>query len=163
MAETAEVASTDHRSQEYLTFSLGSEEYALDILHVQEIRNYEEPTRIANAPAHIRGVMNLRGTIVPVVDMRIKFATGKSDYTPFTVVVILNIGAWQVGIIVDSVSDVVFLGADQIHGVPAFGVAVDTSYIRGMATLDERMLIVIHIDKLMQAGDMALMCAAVAA
>ena len=99
-------------AQEYLTFTLGDEEYAIDILKVQEIRGYEQPTTIANAPAFIKGVINLRGTIVPIVDLRIKFQVGKAEYTPFTVVIILNIGQRVVGIVVDGVSDVITM-ADE--------------------------------------------------
>lgn len=155
MEQDAEGVLAENCGQEYLTFSLGCEEYALDILNVQEIRSYEEPTRIANAPEHIRGVINLRGTIVPVVDMRIKFHSGRNDYTPTTVVIILNIGGQLIGIIVDSVTDVAYLRSDQIRQVPQFGATVDTSYIRGMAMQDERTLMVIYIEKLIQAGDIA--------
>lgn len=143
-------------AQEYLTFTLGAEEYAIDILKVQEIRGYEQPTTIANAPEFIKGVINLRGTIVPIVDMRIKFRVGKAEYTPFTVVIILNIGARVVGIVVDGVSDVTSLRADQIRPAPEFAGSVDTKYIQGLGTFDERMLIVVDIARLMLSSDMAL-------
>ncbi len=143
-------------AQEYLTFTLGPEEYAIDILKVQEIRGYENPTTIANAPAFLKGVINLRGTIVPIVDMRIKFNVGKADYTPFTVVIILNIAGRVVGIVVDSVSDVTMLRADQIRPAPEFAATVDTKYINGLGTLGERMLIVVDIEKLMISSEMAL-------
>lgn len=148
---------------EYLTFTLGPEEYAIDILKVQEIRGYEQPTTIANAPAFIKGVINLRGTIVPIVDMRIKFGVGQVEYTPFTVVIILNIGQRVVGMVVDSVSDVTTLAQDQVHPAPDFAATVDTKYILGLGTLDERMLIVVDIARLMLASDMALVDEAVAA
>lgn len=144
------------RREEFLTFDLGDESYAIDILNVQEIRSFEPPTHFANAPAFIMGVINLRGTIVPIVDMRIKFGTQVVDYTPFTVVIILNLGHRQVGIIVDAVSDVVGLTQSQIRPAPPFGAAVDISYVRGVASLDKRMLIVVNIEKLMSASDMAL-------
>lgn len=143
-------------AQEYLTFTLGPEEYAIDILKVQEIRGYEQPTTIANAPPFIKGVINLRGTIVPIVDMRIKFHVGKADYTPFTVVIILNIGSRVVGIVVDGVSDVISLRQDQIRPAPEFAATVDTRYIEGLGTLDGRMLIVVDIARLMLSSDMAL-------
>ena len=143
-------------AQEYLTFTLGPEEYAIDILKVQEIRGYEQPTTIANAPAFIKGVINLRGTIVPIVDMRIKLEVGKAEYTPFTVVIILNIGARVVGIVVDGVSDVTSLRPEQIRPAPDFAATVDTKYIQGLGTLDERMLIVVDIARLMLSSDMAL-------
>ena len=150
-------------AQEYLTFTLGPEEYAIDILKVQEIRGYENPTTIANAPAFLKGVINLRGTIVPIVDMRIKFNVGKADYTPFTVVIILNIGGRVVGMVVDSVSDVTMLRQDQIRPAPEFASTVDTKYINGLGTLGERMLIVVDIARLMLSTEMALVDEAVAA
>jgi purine-binding chemotaxis protein CheW len=150
-------------SQEYLTFTLGPEEYAIDILKVQEIRGYENPTTIANSPDFIKGVINLRGTIVPIVDMRIKFNVGKVEYTPFTVVIILNIARRVVGIVVDSVSDVTMLRADQIRPAPEFAATVDTKYINGLGTLGERMLIVVDIERLMISSEMALIDDAVAA
>ena len=150
-------------AQEYLTFTLGPEEYAIDILKVQEIRGYEDPTTIANAPDFLKGVINLRGTIVPIVDMRIKFNVGKADYTPFTVVIILNIASRVVGIVVDSVSDVTMLRSDQIRPAPEFAATVDTKYINGLGTLGERMLIVVDIEKLMISSEMALVDEAAAA
>ncbi|MDP1611474.1 MAG: chemotaxis protein CheW [Sulfuritalea sp.] len=141
---------------EYLTFTLGPEEYAIDILKVQEIRGYEPPTLIANAPAFLKGVINLRGIIAPIVDLRIKFNIGRIEYTPFTVVVILNIGSRVVGIVVDSVSDVIMLGRQQIRPAPDFAATVDTRYISGLCSLDERMLIVIDIERLMLSPEMAL-------
>jgi purine-binding chemotaxis protein CheW len=146
----------DSYSQEYLTFTLGPEEYAIDILKVQEIRGYEQPTAIANSPAFIKGVINLRGIIVPIVDMRIKFGVGKAEYTPFTVVIILAIGGRVVGMVVDGVSDVISLRADQVRPAPEFAATVDTRYIKGLGTLGDRMLIVVDIEKLMLSGEMAL-------
>jgi purine-binding chemotaxis protein CheW len=143
-------------TQEYLTFTLGDEEYAIDILKVQEIRGYESPTSIANAPPFIKGVINLRGTIVPIVDLRIKFHVGKAEYTPFTVVIILNVKSRVVGIVVDSVSDVTLLSQGQIRPAPEFAATVDTKYIVGLGTLAERMLIVVDIERLMLSGEMAL-------
>ena len=143
-------------TQETLTFTLGPEEYAIDILKVQEIRGYEQPTTIANAPPFIKGVINLRGTIVPIVDLRIKFGVGNAEYTPFTVVIILNVNKRVVGIVVDSVSDVTLLRSDQIRSAPEFAATVDTKFINGLGTLDERMLIVVDIEKLMLSSEMAL-------
>lgn len=146
-----------NRLQEFLTFTLGPEEYAIDILKVQEIRGYEQPTTIAHAPPFIKGVINLRGTIVPIVDMRIKFAVGTADYTPFTVVIILNIMSRVVGIVVDSVSDVTTLSMNQIRPAPEFASTVDTKYIQGLGTLDDRMLIVVDIEQLMLSSEMSLL------
>lgn len=126
---------------EFLAFTLGKEEYGIDILKVQEIRGYEAVTRIANAPEFIKGVVNLRGIIVPIVDMRIKFNLGEPTYDQFTVVIILNIGGRVMGMVVDSVSDVITLSADQVKPAPEMGTAFNTDYLIGLGTLDERMLI----------------------
>ncbi len=143
-------------SGEYLSFTLGKEEYGIEILKVQEIRGYEAVTKIANAPEFIKGVVNLRGTIVPIVDMRIKFNLGNAEYNQFTVVIILNVAGRVVGMVVDSVSDVIQLTADQIRQAPDFSSSFDTKYITGLGTVDDRMLILVDIEKLMSASDMAL-------
>jgi purine-binding chemotaxis protein CheW len=141
---------------EYLAFTLGSEEYGIDILKVQEIRGYEAVTRIANAPEFIKGVINLRGIIIPVVDMRIKFKLGTPVYDQFTVVIILNIGGRVVGMVVDSVSDVTTLTPEQVKPAPEMGSAFSGDYLIGLGTIDERMLILIDIDKLMSSSEMGL-------
>jgi purine-binding chemotaxis protein CheW len=145
---------------EYLTFTLGEEEYGVDILKVQEIRGYDTVTRIPDAPDFIKGVINLRGTIVPVLDMRLKFKLGKVEYNEFTVMIILTVAGRVVGMVVDGVSDVMQLGDAQIRPAPEFGSAMNTRYITGIGALDERMLILIDIEKLMAGADMALMDAA---
>lgn len=141
---------------EFLTFTLGAEEYGMDILKVQEIRGYDAVTVIANTPDFIKGVINLRGIIVPIVDLRIKFHLGKVEYDQFTVVIILNLGSRVVGIVVDSVSDVLSLSAEQIKVAPTLSAALDTRYIIGLGTVDERMLILVDIEKLMSSNEMAL-------
>lgn len=161
-ATQANVNDEDLVASEYLTFTLGSEEYAIDILKVQEIRGYETPTLIANAPSFIKGVINLRGIIVPIVDLRIKFNLGVIEYTPFTVVIILNVAGRVIGIVVDSVSDVMSLTPNQIRQAPDFSGTFDTKYIRGLAAIDERMLIVTDIERLMASADMELVEAATA-
>ena len=143
--------------QEFLTFTLVPEEYAIGILAVQEIRSYERPTTIANRPPFIKGVINLRGTIVPIIDMRIKFDVGQVEYTPITMVIILNICRRVVGIVVDSVSDVTPMTSSQVRSAPEFATTVDTKYILGLATIGERMLIVADVGRLMQSSDMCLM------
>ncbi len=150
-------------TSEFLTFTLGDEEYAIDILKVQEIRGYEPPTMIANAPPFIKGVINLRGIIVPIVDMRIKFKLGAAEYTPFTVVIILNVASRVIGMVVDSVSDVLSLSPAQIRSAPDFSASFDTKYILGLATIDKRMLIVTDIAQLMTSRDMELVDEAAAA
>ncbi|MDP3744952.1 MAG: chemotaxis protein CheW [Methylotenera sp.] len=141
---------------EYLTFLLGSEEYGLEILKVQEIRGYDAVTQIANTPDFIKGVVNLRGKIVPIVDMRIKFNLGKVDYDEFTVVIILSLNQRVIGIVVDGVSDVMALNEEQIRDVPSLVTSIDTKYIVGLATVEEKMLILVDIEQLMSSGDMEL-------
>jgi len=142
--------------RELLTFTLGSEEYGIDILKVQEIRGYDTVTTIANAPEFIKGVINLRGIIVPIVDMRIKFKLGSVTYNETTVVIILNIAKRVVGMVVDGVSDVIALKPEQIKAAPEFGASLDTRYLQGLGTVDERMLILLDIEKLMTSRDMEL-------
>jgi purine-binding chemotaxis protein CheW len=157
-APAAGAAAGEQASNEYLTFTLGREEYGIEILKVQEIRGYEAVTRIANAPEFIKGVVNLRGIIVPIVDMRIKFKLGEAEYNQFTVVIILNVAGRVVGMVVDSVSDVIQLTGEQIRPAPDFSSSTfDTRYITGLGTIDERMLILVDIEKLMSGADMALM------
>ena len=147
---------TEGAGSEYLAFTLGSEEYGIDILKVQEIRGYEAVTRIANAPEFIKGVINLRGIIIPVVDMRIKFKLGTPTYDQFTVVIILNIAGRVMGMVVDSVSDVTTLTPDQVKPAPDMGSAFSTDYLIGLGTVDDRMLILVDIDRLMSSAEMGL-------
>jgi len=144
--------------REFLVFTLGDEEYGIDILKVQEIRGYDANgvTRIANVPPFIKGVTNLRGIIVPIVDLRIKFNLGKVEYNEQTVVIILNLDRRVVGIVVDGVSDVLMLSAAQIRPAPEFGATLSTEYLTGLGTVDERMLILVDIEKLMTSEEMAL-------
>jgi len=143
-------------AQEFLTFRLGNEEYGIEILKVQEIRGYDTITQIANAPEFIKGVVNLRGIIVPIIDMRIKFNLGEATYDRFTVVIILNLSGRIVGIVVDGVSDVIGLNAEQVRPTPEFGGVLNTEYIMGLGTVDDRMLILLDIEKLMSSTDMGL-------
>jgi len=155
MSTSKRIREETRKLQEFLTFTLGDEEYAIDILKVQEIRGYDSVTRIANTPAFIKGVINLRGLIVPIVDMRIKFNLGEPVYNEFTVTVILNLGKRVIGAVVDSVSDVISLAADDIHPAPAFG-TFDMQYLLGLAAVNERMLILLDIERLMSSAEMAL-------
>jgi purine-binding chemotaxis protein CheW len=141
---------------EFLTFALGGEEYGIEILKVQEIRGYEKPTTIANSPPFIKGVINLRGTIVPIIDMRVKFNLESAEYNAFTVVIILNVAGRVVGIVVDSVSDVITVAPDQLRPAPEFSSELETTYILGLGTLGERMLILMDIERLMGSRDMGL-------
>jgi len=143
-------------SQEFLTFVLGSEIYGIDILKVQEIRGYDSVTSIANTPEFIKGVINLRGHIVPIVDLRIKLHLERIAYDEFTVVIILNMSDRIVGIVVDGVSDVLHLGANEIRPVPDIVSGIDTRYIIGLASIEDRMLILVDIEQLMDSHEMAL-------
>ena len=146
---------------EFLTFRLGAEEYGIDILKVQEIRSYEAPTRIANAPGFIKGVVNLRGVIVPIVDLRLKLACETAEYNDFTVVIVLNVKGRVVGAVVDSVSDVLALDKNTIKPAPEMSSAVDTSFITGIGCVkngdEERMLILMDIEGLMASDEMGLL------
>jgi len=144
---------------EVLSFRLGREEYAISILNVQEIRGYEQPTRLASAPAYLKGIVNLRGHIVPIVDMRLKFGIGEAVYDAFTVVIVLNIAHHVIGMVVDSVSDVVTLSPDQIRPAPEMGATLDANCLLGLGTVDERMLILLDIDQLMQSDELGLVAA----
>ena len=141
---------------EYLSFSLGNEEYAADILKVQEIRGYDAVTQIPNTPTFIKGVVNLRGKIVPIVDLRIKFNLENIEYTEFTVVIVLSFSGRIVGVVVDGVSDVIALNQAQIEPMPSLVTGIDTQYIIGLATYEERMLILVAIEQLMTSQEMAL-------
>jgi purine-binding chemotaxis protein CheW len=142
--------------REFLAFKLGTEEYGIDILRVQEIRSYEEPTRIANAPPFIKGVVNLRGVIVPIIDMRMKFNLEQANYDDFTVVIVLNIGSRVVGMVVDAVSDVITLKPDQLRPVPEFSSTIASDHILAIGAVENRMLILVDIEKLMTSEDMGL-------
>lgn len=142
--------------REFLAFKLGAEEYGMDILRVQEIRSYEQPTRMANAPAFVKGVINLRGVIVPIVDMRIKFGLAQVDYDTFTVVIVLNIGTQVVGMVVDGVSDVITLAPEQLRPVPEFSSSIGGDHVLAIGSIQERMLILLDIEKLMTSAEMGL-------
>ena len=154
--QTNQEQTIDGASRELLTFTLGREEYGIDILKVQEIRGYDAVTTIANAPEFIKGVINLRGIIVPIVDMRIKFKLGNVSYDETTVVIILNVANRVVGMVVDGVSDVIILKAEQVKPAPEFGAGLDTKYLQGLGTVDERMLILVDIEKLITSSEMEL-------
>jgi purine-binding chemotaxis protein CheW len=146
----------DPDENEFLTFTLGSEEYGIDILKVQEIRGYDAITHVANMPAFIKGVVNLRGNIVPIIDLRIKFRLGKVEYNEFTVVIIVNVSGRVMGVVVDSVSDVITLANEQIKPAPSFSAGAETSYVIGLGSLDDRMLILTDIECLLSDSEMGL-------
>ncbi len=142
--------------REFLAFKLGREEYGVDILRVQEIRSFEQPTRMANAPAFILGVVNLRGVIVPIVDMRIKFGMGEVKYDSFTVVIVLNIGKQVIGMVVDGVSDVMTFTPEQLRPVPEFSGAIDDNHVLAIGSVGDRMLILLDIERLMGSAALGL-------
>jgi purine-binding chemotaxis protein CheW len=141
---------------EALAFRLGKEEYGVDILKVQEIRGHDPITRIANAPGFIKGVVNLRGIIVPIVDLRLRFGIDVPDTEHLSVVIVLNIAGRVIGMVVDSVSDVIGLGSEDIRPAPEMGSAFDTDFLLGLGTLDERMLILLDIERLMSSEELGL-------
>jgi purine-binding chemotaxis protein CheW len=153
-------ASATSAAGEFLTFRLGAEEYGIDILRVQEIRSYEAPTRIANAPGCIKGVVNLRGVIVPIIDLRLKLGCETAEYNDFTVVIVLNVKGRVIGAVVDSVSDVMELTPEQIRPAPELSSNVDAAFITGIGTIKTgdalRMLILMDIEALMSSAEMGL-------
>ena len=144
-------------TREMLVFRLGAEEYGVDILKVQEIRGYEKVTPIPRSPEYLKGVVNLRGTIVPVIDLRVKFGMPNPTYDAVTVVIVLRIAARTVGLVVDGVSDVARFGPNDIRDAPALGAMVDSSYLAGVATHAGRMILIVDIEKLLSAGELALL------
>jgi len=141
---------------QYLTFTLDQERYAVDIAKVREVLEFSTVTKVPRTPEFMRGMINLRGNIVPIVDMRIKFNLDKVAYDAFTVVIILNVANRVVGMVVDGVSDVLTLLPEQIRPSPEFGSTFDTEYLVGLGAVDQRMLILVDIEKLMTSADMAL-------
>ncbi|MBI2746495.1 MAG: chemotaxis protein CheW [Burkholderiales bacterium] len=143
-------------TREFLAFKLGREEYGVDILRVQEIRSFEQPTRMANAPAFILGVVNLRGVIVPIIDMRIKFGMAEVKYDSFTVVIVLNIGKQVIGMVVDGVSDVMTLTPEQLRPVPEFSGVIDNNHVLAIGSVGDRMLILLDIERVMSSAELGL-------
>jgi len=143
-------------SQEFLTFTLGNEHYGLEIMKVKEIRGYETVTKIANAPPFVKGVLNLRGDIVPIIDLRLKFNVGDAVYNEFTIVIMLSVGNRIIGVVVDSVSDVIRLTPDEIKPPPEFGVAFDHQFLFGLCQVAEQMIILLNIESLISSKELGL-------
>jgi purine-binding chemotaxis protein CheW len=144
-------------TREVLVFILGAEEYGVDILKVQEIRGFEKVTPIPAAPAYLKGIVNLRGVIVPVIDLRLKFSMAEARYDASTVMIVLRIAGRVIGIVVDAVSDVVRLAASDVKAAPQLGAVVDSAYIAGLATQDERMILLMDIEKFLSSAEMNLL------
>jgi purine-binding chemotaxis protein CheW len=136
-------------SSQFLTFLLDEQEYGLELFKIQEIRGYAPVTPIPNVPPHVRGVMNLRGTVLPVVDLRMKFRLPPMEYNKFTVIVIAMVGEKMVGLLVDAVSDVLQVAQESIRDAPNFGSAVDTRFIDGVFQTRERLAVALNLEKLL--------------
>lgn len=156
MPKQQEETLTKDTEHEFLTFVLGEETYALDVMTVKEIRGYQPVTKIANAPEFVKGVLNLRGDIVPIIDLRIKFSVGEATYNDFTIVIMLNIGERVVGIVVDEVSDVIKVAAQDIKPPPEFGIVFDSSYLYGLTSIEQQMIILINIESLISSDELGL-------
>jgi purine-binding chemotaxis protein CheW len=152
-----QATATRENTREVLVFILGTEEYGVDILKVQEIRGYEKVTPIPAAPAYLKGIVNLRGVIVPLVDMRVRFGLAEPRYDSTTVVVILRVAGRIIGLVVDAVSDVVHLAPNDVKEAPGLGSVVDSSFLAGLATRDDRMILLLDIEKLLSSGEMNLL------
>jgi purine-binding chemotaxis protein CheW len=142
-------------ASQFLSFVLGKEEYGIEILKVQEIRGYSAITAIPNTPSYIRGVINLRGAVVPIVDLRAKFGLPATDYDKFTVIIVVTIGTRVAGLIVDAVSDVLNIARSEVEPTPEFGAAVDTSFITGMAKMADKLVLLLDIDRVVASADVA--------
>jgi purine-binding chemotaxis protein CheW len=156
-ALAVEASGSSAGTNQFLTFLLGAEQYGVEILKVQEIRGYSAVTPIPNTPAHIKGVINLRGTVVPVVDLRAKFSMETTEYNKFTVIIVLTVGEKVMGLVVDAVSDVLDIPAAEMRSAPDLGARVDTRFISGMATIGERMTVLLDIDRLLSEDEVVAM------
>lgn len=157
LEELVDNAANTGKSQ-YLTFTLGNETYAVDILRVQEIRGWEGVTRVPSAPEYVKGVINLRGSIVPIVDLRLRFSLALVDYMPTTVVIVLTVTSdtrkRNIGVVVDSVADVVSLTQDTVKTTPQFGAQVSTEFIHGLGTVNDQMIMMLDMDRLFNSVDL---------
>jgi purine-binding chemotaxis protein CheW len=158
--EAADLMQGGSGEDQYLTFILNGEEYGVDILRVQEIRGWDNATPIPNTPAYIKGVINLRGTIVPILDLRERFSMTPLEYGPTTVVIVLKVYAGErervMGIVVDAVSEVYNIGADDLQPPPDFGDTVALEFVHGLASIEDKMVIVLDIDHLLTSGELRL-------
>lgn len=153
----------DAAASQYLTLNLAHEEYGVDILAVREIRGWTPVTRIPQAPSYVLGVLNLRGAIVPVIDMRLRFGLPREEYTANTVTVIVAVAGRNFGVVVDAVSDVLDVAPADLRPVPDMGTTVDTEYLKGLTAIDERMVLLLDVDKLLQPQDAQMLEAALPA
>jgi purine-binding chemotaxis protein CheW len=152
--------SDGNAATQYLTVNLADEEYGIDILAVREIRGWTSVTRIPQAPGYVLGVLNLRGAIVPVLDLRLRFGLSREEYSGTTVTVIITVAGRLFGIVVDAVSDVLDVEQSNVRPVPDMGTAVDTEYLKGLTSIGERMVLLLDADKLLQPQDAQMLDAA---
>jgi purine-binding chemotaxis protein CheW len=156
IATQSQNQSKQEEIKQYLTFWLNNQEYGLDLLRVREIRGFTAITAIPNMPAHIKGVMNLRGAVLPVVDLRLKFNMPEKEYSKFTVIIIARSGEKSVGLVVDSVSDVLSIPVQQVNPPPDFGTAVDRNFVLGLLKASDRLSILLDLDKLLIESEITL-------
>ena len=154
-----EAVSTCHKDQ-YVTFTLDDEEYGVEVLKVQEIIGYQGFTRVPSVPSFVKGVINLRGLVVPIVDLRIKLSMQEKAYDNFTVILILEVRGKTIGAIVDAVSDVVNLKEDEVQATPDFASGVSVDFIAGMGRRGDKLIIMLDIDKVLNIGDLVIADAA---
>jgi len=151
-------AGQEAEGSQYLTFMLAGEHYGVDILRVQEIKGWAPVTRIPNTPEHLRGVLNLRGTIVPIVDLRMRFDLEKAEYTALTVIIVLSVqtenGERIIGVVVDAVSDVLNVKPEDIKPTPDFGVGVDTGFLNGLAASGDDMVMLLDVDRMLSTDEL---------
>ena len=147
----------NENSREFLVFTLGDEQYGIDILKVQEIRAYEKITSIANTPDFIKGVMDLRGIIVPIVDLRIKFALESIEHDDQTVVIVVDVGSQVIGLVVDAVSDVMTFSAEEIKPAPTYSMSLSSDYIEGLASRDDQMTVLMDVEALLSSRELAML------
>lgn len=163
IASLSQAQAVESAVTQYLTVNLAQEEYAIDILAVREIRGWTPVTRIPQAPSYVLGVLNLRGAIVPVLDLRLRFGLAREDYSATTVTVIITVAGRHFGVVVDGVSDVLDVEGNSIKPVPDMGTAVDTEYLKGLTSVGQRMVLLLDVDKLLQPQDAQMLEAALPA
>lgn len=152
----------ENTNGQFLSFTLGGEDYGVDILRVQEIRGWEELRPLPDTPEYVKGVLDLRGTIVPIIDLRIRMSMSNVEYHPTTVIIVLSVmdedgKAHQVGAVVDAVSDVLDVKADEIKKAPAIACKINDRYLRGMVSRDDRMVILLDVDLLFKANEIGVL------
>ncbi|HVY60609.1 MAG TPA: chemotaxis protein CheW [Planctomycetota bacterium] len=150
----------DQLGSQFLTFTLGDEEYGIDLLKVQEIKGCPAITRIPNTPPHIRGVMNLRGAVVPVLDLRARFGLPEPADRKLAVIILVNIRAKIVGLVVDAVSDVLDVKREDVEAAPALGDGIDTTFLTGMAKAGEKLILLLDLDRIAGLSELAASVAA---